>query len=180
MTVAAPAVGQLVVTWSADLAAVKYYVYQSVSGGDFGYVASVVDSSGGPPPTTWTALGVISGIGYCYAIQSAYADGTMSDIGAPGCSPGSAPSCHVAVSRVAGLAVRLDITANCSGAGWSLDYRMISSAGGLAVATTRDHPCGFPTHVEMLVTGQLPLADFVASGWIYNGPTRVDCTVSTQ
>lgn len=92
------------------------------------------------------------------------------------------PTCDIAVRRLSGEAVVIDIIPSCVGDGWRLDYRMFSSAGGLGVITERDNPCGSTTHVEMLMTGQLPLADLVPTGWIFNdaGTSRTDCTVTAQ
>ncbi|HEX3766150.1 MAG TPA: hypothetical protein VHW23_45960 [Kofleriaceae bacterium] len=86
VTVTAPAAGELAVSWSADPAAFKFYVYQSAGGGSFAFVASVLDASAMPPaPTTYTATGLTGGVQYCFEVQSAYPDGTMSEIGAAGC-----------------------------------------------------------------------------------------------
>lgn len=88
VTVAATLVaGELAVSWSADPAAWKYYVLQSTSGpgGPFVDAASVLDPSQLPPaPTRWTATGLASG-SYCYAVRSAYIDGTTSELGAVAC-----------------------------------------------------------------------------------------------
>lgn len=89
VTASVRAAGQLAVNWSADPAAVKYYVFQGAGGGLPSFVASVLDSSGGPPSTSYIATGLSDGVRYCYAIESAYADGTMSDLGAPGCASAS-------------------------------------------------------------------------------------------
>lgn len=84
--VTAPAAGQLTVNWSADPTAWKYYVFQSAAGGSFGFVASVLNASQLPPaPTSYTASGLSGGTQYCYEIQAVYTDGSMSDLGAPGC-----------------------------------------------------------------------------------------------
>lgn len=85
VTVTPRAAGQLAVSWSADPAAVKYYVFQGAGGGLPSFAASVLDSGGGPPSTSYIATGLSDGVRYCYAIESAYADGTMSDMGAAGC-----------------------------------------------------------------------------------------------
>lgn len=88
VTVTAPVAGQQLVTWSADPdpRAFKYYVFQSTNGGAFAFLASVLNPSAAPPaPTTYTATGLSGGAQYCYAIESAYADGTMSALGPAGC-----------------------------------------------------------------------------------------------
>jgi hypothetical protein len=78
--------GQLAVSWTPDAAAWKYYVFQSASGGAFTFAASVLDPSAAPPaPTTYTATGLTGGVSYCYAVEAAYTDGTMSDLGVAGC-----------------------------------------------------------------------------------------------
>ena len=177
-----PEAGQLAVSWTADPAATQYRVMRS-SGQAFALVATVFDSSGGTPTTSYIDTGLTPGAQYCYAIVSIYADASTSSLGTAGCSPapGQPPGCQIAVSRVAGQAVRLAIASACTGDGWSLNYRMISSAGGLASATVRDRPCGAVTSVETLITGQLPLTDLVVTGWIFNPATgRIDCTVTAQ
>lgn len=54
---------QLAVSWTADPAATSYQVFQSANGGTFALAASVFDSSGGPPSTSWIADGGIGGNG---------------------------------------------------------------------------------------------------------------------
>jgi hypothetical protein len=81
-----PAAGQQLITWTADASAWKFYVFQSTAGGAFVDVASVLLPSALPPaPTTWTATGLAGGVSYCYAIEAVYTDGSMSDLGIPGC-----------------------------------------------------------------------------------------------
>lgn len=173
------AADQLAVSWTADPAASQYFVFRS-QGGASTLVATIF---GPAPSTSYVDTGLSGGTSYCYAIQSQYADGSTSDIGASACATasGAAPSCQLAITRLSGLAVRLAIATTCNDSdGWSLDYRMDSSAGGLAVATVRDHPCGSTTNVEMLVTGQLPLTDLAVTAWLFRSTGRVDCTVIAQ
>lgn len=86
VTVTAQVAGQLVVSWSPDATAFKYYVYQSSAGAPFTFLTSVIDPSAQPPaPTTYTATGLTGGVQYCYEVQSAYPDGSTSDIGSAGC-----------------------------------------------------------------------------------------------
>lgn len=90
VTVTAPVAGQLAVSWAPDAAAFKYYVFQSTAGGAFAFAASVLDPSAMPPaPTTYTATGLTGGTRYCYAIEAAYPDGTMSEMGIAGCGTAS-------------------------------------------------------------------------------------------
>lgn len=95
---ATPVAGELAVTWSPDPAGpFKYYVFQSTSGADgpFTFVKSILDQSASPPaPTSYTAQGLAGGVEYCYAIESAYTDGSTSELGAAGCgaAQGAAPT----------------------------------------------------------------------------------------
>lgn len=95
VTVTAPVAGELAVGWTADTAAWKYYVFQSTAGGVFVDVASVLNplappfSTTPPAPTTYTATGLTGGTRYCYAIEAAYPDGTMSEMGIAGCGTAS-------------------------------------------------------------------------------------------
>lgn len=159
----------LAVSWTTIQAAASYSVLRGGSP-----LANV-----NAPTTSYIDAAVFAGSTYCYQVAGVFEDGSATPPSSQVCAVATlAPSCTIAVSRVAGLAVRLDITASCNGDGWSLDYRMISSAGGLSIANRRDKACGSLTHVETLVTGQLPLLDLVASGWIYNAAGRIDCTVT--
>jgi hypothetical protein len=84
---ATPVAGELVVSWSADAAEpFKYYVFQSnLSSGPFVQIASVLKPDASPPaPTSYTVDGLAAGQ-YCYALKSAYSDGTESDLGAARC-----------------------------------------------------------------------------------------------
>lgn len=85
VTVTVRAEGQLAVNWTPDAAAVKYYVFRS-TGGVPAFIASVLDSSGGAPSTSYIDTGLTGGTSYCYAIESGYADGSTSDHGAAGCA----------------------------------------------------------------------------------------------
>lgn len=83
VTATVRAAGELAVNWTADPAATKYYVYQASGGNPLAYAASVI---GAPPATSYVATGLIGGVVYCYAIESGYADGTMSGLGTTGCA----------------------------------------------------------------------------------------------
>lgn len=99
VVVTAPAACQLTATWTADPLAFKYYIYQAADGGALAFTASVLDPSAQPPaPTTYTASQLIGGTTYCYAVQSAYPDGSTSDIGAMGCAVATGISCVAAPS----------------------------------------------------------------------------------
>lgn len=75
------AADQLAVSWSADAAAVKYFVFRS-QGGASTLVATIF---GPAPSTSYVDTGLSGGTSYCYAIQSSYPDGTASSLGAAGC-----------------------------------------------------------------------------------------------
>lgn len=81
--------GELAVNWSADPAASQYQVFQSVAGGPLAFAGSVF-GGGGTPSTSYIADALSGGVLYCYAIQSAYADGTMSAVGTSGCGTATA------------------------------------------------------------------------------------------
>jgi hypothetical protein len=84
LTVTPRAADQLAVSWSADLAAVQYRVYQAAGGGALALAATV---TGGPPSTSYIADSLAAGVQYCFAVQSGYTDGSTSDVGAPVCGP---------------------------------------------------------------------------------------------
>lgn len=81
VTVTVRDAGQLAVSWTADPVAARYLVYQSAGGALPALVATVLDSGGGAPATSWIATGLTSGVEYCYSIRSVFADG---GVGAPG------------------------------------------------------------------------------------------------
>jgi hypothetical protein len=85
VTVTVRAEGQLAVNWTTDPLASQYRVFRSSAGGSFTLAASVFDSSGGAPSTSYVDTNLSRNILYCYAIESTYSNGTMSDIGAQGC-----------------------------------------------------------------------------------------------
>jgi len=95
VTVTQRATGDLALSWSEDASASAYHVFQSAAGGAYVDVATVFDSSGGPPATSYIASGLTAGTVYCYAIQSSYASGAVSNPGAVACmaSTGSGGSC---------------------------------------------------------------------------------------
>lgn len=101
VTVTVRDVGQLAVSWAADPRASSYQVFQSESGGALAFAASVFDSDGGPPPTSYIADGLTSGVRYCYAIEATYDDGSTSGVGTPTCAlaDGPAPEHHVSRER---------------------------------------------------------------------------------
>lgn len=84
VTVSPRDAGQLAVSWSADGAAAQYRVFRS-QGAGAALVATVFDSGGGSPSTSYIDTGLAGSTSYCYAIQSTYPGGAASDIGAPGC-----------------------------------------------------------------------------------------------
>lgn len=85
VTVTPRAPDQMAVSWSVDPVASQYLVYQSADSGPFMLAASVFDSSGAPPATSWIADGLTAGVSYCFSIVSAYPDGSISDFGASAC-----------------------------------------------------------------------------------------------
>lgn len=85
--VTAQVAGQLAVSWAGDPMASKYYVFVGpAASGPFAFAASVLNPDGSPPaPTSWTATGLTGGASYCYTVEAAYPDGSISDPGAAGC-----------------------------------------------------------------------------------------------
>lgn len=87
VTVVPRSASELAVSWTADPLAVRYSVLE---GGAI--AASVFDSSGGAPSTSWIATGLSPGQ-HCYAVEAAYADGATSNRSAPACAvAGAVPS----------------------------------------------------------------------------------------
>lgn len=84
VSVTVRAAGELAVSWTEDLAAVRYNVRESSA-----LVASVFDSGGGPPATSWIATG-LDEREHCYTVESVYADGETSSPGAAACAVASA------------------------------------------------------------------------------------------
>lgn len=85
VTVTVRGEGQLAVSWTADAAASQYQVFQSAAGGALAVVASVFDSSGGAPPTSYVADALTASVQYCYAVRAGYPDGTVSELATPRC-----------------------------------------------------------------------------------------------
>jgi hypothetical protein len=94
VTVTVRDVGQLAVSWTADPLAVRYRVFE---GGAL--VASVFDSQGGAPATSWIADGLDAGE-HCYTVSSGYADGSTSSPGAAACAIAAGASVHTIVVPV--------------------------------------------------------------------------------
>lgn len=85
VTVTERAAGELAVSWAADPAASQYRLWRS-TGGTPSLVATVFDSAGGKPSTSYIDTGLASGILYCYSVQSLYPGPAASDIGAATCA----------------------------------------------------------------------------------------------
>jgi hypothetical protein len=137
VTVTVRAEGQLAVSWTADPAAVKYYVYQAAGGGQLAFAASVI---GSPPSTSYIATGLSGGVSYCYAIESVYADGSTSDIGAAGCGTATGG----AMSTTSTITVPPTSFASST---WSLNVgpnSMQSNTNGILVG-------GIPSHAGDIV-----------------------------
>lgn len=92
VTVTVRDAGQLAVSWTVDPLASRYLVYQSVGGALPALVATVFDSGGGAPSTSWIATNLTGGVEYCFAIRSGFADGGVGAPGGSGCATaGEAP-----------------------------------------------------------------------------------------
>lgn len=91
VTVAPPTIGgvaiagELLVSWTPDPDASKYYVLQSASGAPYALAAAIVGNPPDSTPASTLTVTDLSAGSYCFAIQAAYPDGTMSDPGAAGC-----------------------------------------------------------------------------------------------
>lgn len=138
--------GQLAVSWSADPAGpFKYYVFQSSTGpsGPFTFVTSVLDPSAQPPaPTNYTATGLTGGVEYCYAIESAYPDGTTSELGAAGCGSATGagdPAPSTLRRRNVPLALSWNNPAN-AWAATDVGLRSLSTGSNAQGATSLDVP----------------------------------------
>lgn len=103
VTVTVRDVGQLSVSWTADSAATSYQVYQSAGGGAFSLVATVFDSGGGAPATSWIADELSAGA-YCYAIRAVYPTG-QSDPSVAKCASASGASTPPRMRPISGLTV---------------------------------------------------------------------------
>lgn len=81
--VTATAIGSLRirVDWNAVPSAVKYYVWQSANGGAYAVVGTVLASD----PTTFTAANLMTGVNYCYEVQTQGSDST-SVLSSPACT----------------------------------------------------------------------------------------------
>lgn len=86
VTVTVRAVDQLAVSWTAVPTANKYYVFQSSGGAPLTFAASILDSSGGQPPTSYIATGLAASVAYCFAVSATFPDGTESDLSAVACA----------------------------------------------------------------------------------------------
>lgn len=117
---ARPDPSQLAVSWSADAAATQYRVLRSSGGAAFTFVASV---SGAPPSTSYVDTGLSGGVSYCYALQSVYAGGAASDVGASACAPGS--------GGAAPATVRVSVPLFTPGTSSVFPGRFLSTSGAL-------------------------------------------------
>lgn len=77
--------GELAVSWTAIDGATSYSVWQSADGGDQALAASVFDSQGGPPPTSFIATGMVAGSRYCFAVTAVLRDGNETAQGVAAC-----------------------------------------------------------------------------------------------
>lgn len=139
MTVTVRDVGQLAVSWSADHEASSYQVFQSESGGALAFAASVFDSGGGPPPTSYIADGLTNGVRYCYAIEATYADGSTSGVGTPTCALADGPPPHH-ISRERTLVIPPHLARVASGTP-SVALSNISFNSAAVSALLYDIPC---------------------------------------
>lgn len=161
VTVTVRAVDQLAVSWTAVPTAVKYYVFQSVAGAPLAFAASILDSSGGAPPTSYIATGISSGVGYCYAVSAVFPDGTESDL-STGCGPDGTPSPL--------RSVRVTVPLLAAGAGSVFPARFLATSGSQGVSVQLPSlPVGaIVTEVDARVRDNL------------SGPTKVVLALAEQ
>lgn len=136
------AAGQLAVSWSADAAAVQYRVLRSAGGGGLTFLDSV--GGGGAPATSYIDTGLAAGVQYCYALESAYPDGSTSAVGPSGC--GATGPITIPLPGTRTVRFYPDFTrntafasANCAdGAGIERLCEFSTGAGAATIAVTYD------------------------------------------
>lgn len=142
--VTARAADQLAVSWTATAGASSYLVFQAQNGGPSTLVATVFDSQGGLPPTSYIADALMPGASYCFAVVAEATDGSQSDptVGCSGVAP--APST---------VTITLPIPASSARASASPPAATLQGVTGWLVTGTGELAYQLPVQVGDVIIG---------------------------
>lgn len=121
---------QIDVAFTTVANALKYYLFQSTSGGAFVYIGTIVD-----PGNSRSVTGLTGSTNYCYELQTEFKDGSQSALSAPVCAnTNGGPGAPTGVTATAISDTRINVQWNAAtGAAKYFVYE--SAAGGSAPFT---------------------------------------------